>query len=95
MMKEKVGMRFLLDKFRVISICLSLFIITLGFIIASDKEMRAVGVPLIFLAGMLMYVLGSLYEQRKNRAAWIAELLLAVCMLAAAAAAVLRLGGIL
>ena len=89
-------MKFLVDKYRDISIWLSLLIITLGFILASDVRLRAAGVPLIFALGALLFALGSLYERSRNRVlAWIAELILSVCMLAAAAAAVLQLGGFL
>ena len=88
-------MKFLLERYQAVSTALSLCILSLGFVIAADTKSCGVCVCAAFLAGALMYFIGSLREWRKNRLAiCLLEALLGVCMLAAAILSLLRLGGL-
>ena len=89
-------MKFLLEKYRVISIWLSLLILTLSFVAGSDMEWRPVCAMLAFLAGAVMYGMGGAREWTTGRrTACMVEICLAVCMWLAFLLALLRLGGIL
>lgn len=89
-------MKFLLEKYRVISIWLSLLVLTLAFVVGSDMEWRPVCAMLAFLAGAVMYGIGGAREWIVgHRTAGMVEICLAVCMWLAALLALLRLGGIL
>lgn len=89
-------MKFLAEKYRVISIWLSLTILALAFVIGSDDENRAVCIFLAFAAGTLLYTAGAAREWMMNRmTACLIEGLLAVCMLTAAVLSLFRMGGII
>lgn len=89
-------MKFLVEKYRVISIWLSLIILALAFVIGSDEERRAFCVFLAFVAGTFLYSVGGMREWMLNRmTACLVEVLLAICMLTAAFLSLLRLGGII
>lgn len=89
-------MKFFVEKYRVISIWLSLIVLALAFVIGSDDENRAVCVFLVFVVGTLLYSVGAAREWMLNRmTACLVEALLAVCMLTSAILSLLRLGGIL
>lgn len=89
-------MKFLLEKYRVISIWLSLIILALSFVIGSDEESRAFCVFLAFLTGTFLYAAGGAREWMLNRmTACLIEVILAVCMLTAAFLSLLRMGGII
>lgn len=89
-------MKFFAEKYRVISIWLSLTVLALGFVIGSDDERRAVCVFLAFVVGTLLYSVGAAREWMLNRIpACLIEALLAVCMLTASILSLLRLGGII
>lgn len=89
-------MKFLLTKYRLISIWLSLFILAMAFVIGSDEEIRAVCVPLAFAAGTLLYAAGALREWMRSRmTACLIEVIFAVCMLTGTFLSILRLGGII
>ncbi len=88
-------MKFFPGKYRVISIWLSLMILTLAFIIGSEKAGREICVFLVFLLGGLLYSLGGVQKWMVNRmTACLVEALLAVCMMVAAFLTLLRIGGI-
>lgn len=77
-----------------LSIWLSLIILSLAFVIGSDKPSRRICVPAVFLVGALMYLLGMIREWSRGRIpAVLIELLLAVCMAAGAVLSYFRLGG--
>lgn len=89
-------MKFFAEKYRVISIWLSLIVLALAFVIGSNDERRAVCVFLVFAAGTLLYSVGAMREWAMNRMpACLVEGLLAVCMLTASILSLLRLGGII
>lgn len=90
------NMKLLMERYRTISIWLSLVILALAFVIGSDKSWYPVGVPLVFLVGFLMYLLGGIREWKRGKTtAFLIEALLAVIALAAAVQSLFRLGGIL
>ena len=79
-----------------ISIWLSLIILTLAFIVGSDQSVRAVGIPFTFLAGMLLYLAGSVRDLVENHmAAALLQIVFAVCMLVGKILSFLHLGGFL
>lgn len=89
-------MKFLMEKYRTISIWLSLVILALAFVIGSDKEWHSAGVPVVFTVGFVMYLTGSIREWKLGRmTACLIEALFAVWALVAAFLSVLRLGGVL
>lgn len=89
-------MKFFAEKYRVISIWLSLIVLALAFVIGSEQESRAICVFLVFVAGTLLYSVGAVREWMLNRMpACLIEALLAVCMLTSAVLSLLRLGGII
>ncbi len=89
-------MRWIAKNYQVISIWLSLLIVSMGFIIGSDRALMGVGVPLTFFTGALLYLSGSIREWRQNRMPMVLfELLLFLCMLAGMVLSLLRLGGFL
>lgn len=89
-------MKFFVEKYRVISIWLSLIVLALAFVIGSDEESRAVCVFLVFVVGTLLYLVGAAREWMLNRmTACLVEALLAICMLTSALLSLLRLGGII
>lgn len=89
-------MRWIVKNYQVVSIWLSLIILSLGFIIGSDRALRPVGVPLAFLAGALLYLTGSIREWSQNRMPMaLLEVILFVCMLVGLVLSLLRLGGLL
>lgn len=87
-------MKFLIEKYRVVSIWLSLAILVLGFCIGADQECRSVCVPLAFLLGAVLYLLGSIYEWKcRRRFASLVLVLLTFLMLAGVAVSFLYRGG--
>lgn len=89
-------MKFFVEKYRVISIWLSLLILVLGFVIGSDEESRAVCIFLVFVAGTFLYSAGGIRDWVRNRmTACLIEVLLAICMLTAAILSLMRMGGII
>jgi len=96
MIPKGVNMKFLLEKYRVLSIWMSLLILALAFVVGSDDEWRPVCAVLAFLIGGLMYGLGGIREwTRGHRISSMVETFLAVCMWIALVLSLLRLGGIL
>lgn len=89
-------MKWVVKNYQVVSIWLSLIILSLGFIIRSDRVLRSVGVPLAFLAGALLYLTGSIREWGQNRMPMaLLEVILFACMLVGLVLSLLRLGGLL
>lgn len=89
-------MKFLLEKYRVLSIWLSLLILALAFVVGSDTEWRPFCVMLAFLAGAVMFGLGGIREwMLGHRIGSMTEAFLAACMWIASVLSLLRLGGIL
>jgi len=89
-------MKFILKRYQTISIWLSLLIISLAFVIDSDRSARNVFVPIAFFAGMLLYMLGGIREWTQSRlTAALIEASLAVCMLIGGILSLFRLGGLL
>lgn len=87
-------MKFLVKKYRVISIWLSLAILALAFFIASDEGSRAVCVPIIFLLGTFLYLAGGIREWALNHMPTLmVEVILGFFMFTAAVESFLRLGG--
>lgn len=88
--------KFLVEKYRVVSVWLSLAVLALAFVIGSDEECRMIFVPLAFAVGAVMYAAGGVREWAINRMpACLVEVLLAVCMTIAAVLSLLYLGGII
>lgn len=84
----------MIEKYRMLSIWLSLLIITLAFVIGSDEKSRWLGIPAVFGLGALLYLLGGVREWARGRIpAVLAELLLAAFMLAGAILSFLYPGG--
>lgn len=89
-------MKFLMGRYRTISIWLSLVILALAFVIGSDEAWHAIGVPAVFSVGFIMYLAGSIREWKLGKmTACLVDALLAVWALVAAFLSVLRLGGII
>lgn len=89
-------MKFLLTKYRLISIWLSLFILAMAFVIGSDAGIRAVCIPFTFGAGTLLYAAGAVREWMLGwMTACLIEILFAICMLTGTFLSLLRLGGII
>lgn len=89
-------MKFLVEKYKVISIWLSLAILALAFYIGSDEECRAVCVPLALLLGTLLHLLGSTRELACNRmVACLIETVLTVVMVSGLILSLLGLGGVM
>lgn len=87
-------MKFIAAKYRMLSIWLSLIIVSLAFVIGSDKPSRRICVPAAFLVGALMYLLGVIREwSRGRRAAVLIELLLMICMMTGAVLSIFQWGG--
>ena len=83
------------EKYRLTTACLSLVILTLAFVVGSDKELSRICIPLAFAAGALLYGTGASYNRRANRkTAGRLQGLCALLFLAAFVFSVLRMGGI-
>lgn len=88
--------KFLVEKYRVVSVWLSLSVLALAFVIGSEEENRGFLVPLVFAVGAVMFAAGGVREWVMNRMpACLVEVLLAVCMTVASALSLLYLGGII
>lgn len=89
-------MKFLLKKYRIISIWMSLLILTLAFVAGSDQEWRPVSLTLAFLTGTFLYGLGGIREwMLDRRVSSMVEMALAFCMLIAVVLCLLGFGGLL
>lgn len=89
-------MKFLLTKYRILSVWMCLIILTLSFVVGSDMEWRQVCMTLAFLTGALLYSLGGIREwMLGRRVGSMVELFLSVCMWIAAVLSLLCLGGFL
>ncbi len=89
-------MKFGQEKYRIISIWMSLIIIALAFVAGSDDESRPIVLALAFALGTILYGVGGFFEwKRKQRIACAVESVLAVLMCAAAILSLFRMGGIL
>lgn len=87
-------MKFLLEKYRMFCIWLSLLILALAFIAGSDDEWRPFCVVLAFIAGAVMYGFGGIREWTLgHRVSSMVETFLAVCMWTAVVLSLLHLGG--
>lgn len=85
-------MKLWLKRYQIVSICLSLAIVSLAFVIGSEKEYRAVFTVIVFFLGTLLYLVGSVREWVRNRmTACVLEAVLAVCMLTGAVLSLVRL----
>ena len=89
-------MKFIIKKYRMITIWLSLFILSAAFVVGSDRPSRGVCVPAAFFACSLLYLLGSVRAWTKEHVTTaLVELLLAVCMLTGTVLTLLQQGGLL
>lgn len=89
-------MKLLVEKYRTISVWLSLIVIALGFVIGSDDPRKSLCIPIAFLAGTIMYVTGGLREwMLGRRASALIHECLAVLMLVCMVLYLFQLGGIL
>lgn len=89
-------MKFLLKKYRILSIWMSLGILTLAFVVGSDEEWRPICMTLAFLIGTFLYGFGGIREwMLGRRVGSMVELFLAVCMLIAVVLSLLSFGGFL
>ncbi|MBR5509570.1 MAG: hypothetical protein IKV59_05905 [Lachnospiraceae bacterium] len=87
-------MKFLVEKYKVVSVWLSLAILALGFYIGANQECRDICVPFTFLLGMVMYLSGCIYEWRhRRRFAGIILLILTLLMAAGMVFSVFGWGG--
>ena len=50
------------ERYRTVTVCLSLLILALVFAVASDVELSRICIPLAFFAGTLLYVTGAAYD---------------------------------
>lgn len=89
-------MKFIARQYTVITIWLSILIIGLAFVVGSDRPVRPVCVSLSFLAGTLLYGVGTVRAWSRNRmTACTIEMLLTVCMLVCTILSFSRMGGLL
>ena len=89
-------MKFLVEKYKVISIWLSLAVLALAFYIGSDAECRAVCVPAAFLLGAMLYGLGGVREWYLNHLlGCLIDLILTLIMLAGLILSLLMAGGLM
>lgn len=85
-------MKIWLKRYQVVSVCLSLVIVTLAFVIGSDGAHRGLFTVTTFFLGAVLYLLGSVREWLRNRMAVCAlEGLLSVCMLVGAVMSLIQL----
>ena len=88
-------MKFLVEKYKVVSIWLSLLILALGFYIGADEACRPVCVPFAFLLGTALYLLGCICEWRnRRRFASLVLLILTLLMAASTVVSLLYRGGL-
>lgn len=89
-------MKFIIKRYRIITIWLSLLIICFACVVGSDRPSRTICVPTAFILGMFLYLLGGIREWTRDHVTTaLIELLLAVCMLIGAVLSLLRQGGFL
>lgn len=89
-------MKEFLEQYRNITVWLSLFILAMGFVAASDEEHQMACMLFAFLAGVLLFGAGTAREWAvKNQPGIFCYAVLTVAMWMAVAMTVLRLGGII
>lgn len=89
-------MKFLVEKYRSISVWLSLAILALAFWIGSDADCRNVCVPVAFLLGTVLYGLGAVSEWKQSRViGCLIHLILALMLTAGLIISLLKAGGLL
>ena len=89
-------MKSIAERYRPLSIWLSLLIISLAFVIGSDESSRWISIPAAFGLGALLYLLGGIREWSRGRVpAVLMELFLSALMLSGALLSFLYLGGYL
>lgn len=89
-------MKFLVEKYKVISVWLSLAILALAFYIGSDADCRDVCVPVAFLLGAVLYGLGSVWEwQQKRMISCLVNFILSLLTLAGVILSLLIAGGLM
>ncbi|HBN56610.1 MAG TPA: hypothetical protein DD414_07520 [Lachnospiraceae bacterium] len=89
-------MKFVLQKYQIISVTLSLLILCAGFTAASDQEKRGICFLLALLFGILLYAIGSIRAgSLKRLPVCVIEGCMSLGLLAAAVLVLLRMGGIL
>lgn len=76
-------MKLWFKRYQVVSICLSLMIVSLAFVIGSDGAYGEFFTVVAFFLGTVLYLAGSMREWVRDRmAACVLQGMLAVCMLA-------------
>ena len=89
-------MKGFLERYRNITVWLSLFILAMGFVAASDEEQRMVCMLFAFLAGAFLFGAGTAREWAvKNQPGVSCYAVLTAAMWMAVVVTILRLGGIL
>ena len=89
-------MKRFLERYRNITVWLSLFILAMGFVAASDEEQRMVCMLFAFLAGAFLFGAGTAREWAvKNQPGVFCYAVLTAAMWMAVVITILRLGGIL
>lgn len=89
-------MKGFLERYRNITVWLSVFILAMGFVGASDKEHRSWCMLLAFLAGILLFGTGTVREwNEKNQPGIFCHAMLTSAMAMAAVLTILQMGGIL
>lgn len=89
-------MKFLVEKYKSISVWLSLAILALAFCIGSDTDCRNVCVPVAFLLGTVLYGLGGVWEWKQSRTvSCLVNFILALLTLTGAILSFLKAGGLM
>ena len=55
------------ERYRTVTVCLSLLILALVFAVASDEELSRICIPLAFFAGTLLYGTGAAYDRKAGK----------------------------
>ena len=84
------------ERYRTVTVCLSLLILALVFAVASDEVVSRICIPLAFLAGPLLYGTGAAYDRKAGKKTGSRfQGIFALLFLAAAVFSVLHIGGLL
>ena len=84
------------ERYRTTTVCLSLLILTMVFVAASDRELSRIWIPLAFFAGTMLYGAGASYDRKAGKkTACRFQGVCALLFLAAGIFSALRMGGIL
>ena len=84
------------ERYRTVTVCLSLLILALVFAVASDEELSRICIPLAFFPGTLLYGTVAAYDRKAGKKTGSRfQGIFALLFLAAAVFSVLHIGGLL